>query len=56
MTNHAAADLAVEYERRGHVGVIQINRPEAKNAVNAAVATGVGRAFAERRRPEWAGR
>lgn len=38
---------AVEYERSGHVGVIRINRPAAKNAVNAAVASGVGQALAE---------
>jgi enoyl-CoA hydratase/carnithine racemase len=42
-----APDPAVAYERLGHVGVIRINRPDAKNAVNAAVATGIGRALQE---------
>src|SRR4051794_20286077 len=32
---------AVSYETRGHVGLITINRPEARNAVNAAVAIGI---------------
>jgi enoyl-CoA hydratase len=31
----------VEYETDGHVAVITINRPEARNAVNAEVANGV---------------
>ncbi len=31
----------VNYEKRGNVGVITINRPEARNAVNTAVATGI---------------
>jgi len=42
-----ASSPAVEYERLGYVGVIRINRPDAKNAVNVAVATGVGRALDE---------
>jgi len=31
----------VNYEKRGNIGVITINRPEARNAVNTAVATGI---------------
>ena len=31
----------VTYEKRGNIGVITINRPEARNAVNTAVATGI---------------
>jgi enoyl-CoA hydratase len=31
----------VEYEQRGHVAVLTINRPEARNAVNGEVASGV---------------
>jgi enoyl-CoA hydratase len=31
----------VEFETDGHVGVITINRPEARNAVNSEVATGI---------------
>jgi enoyl-CoA hydratase len=31
----------VEYERRGRVAVLLINRPEARNAVNAEVASGI---------------
>jgi len=34
-------------ERRGNVMIITINRPEARNAVNAAVSTAVGDAMAE---------
>ncbi|HEX9991847.1 MAG TPA: crotonase/enoyl-CoA hydratase family protein [Acidimicrobiales bacterium] len=33
--------MAVEYEVRGRVGVIRLNRPEARNAVNGDVAQGV---------------
>jgi crotonobetainyl-CoA hydratase len=36
---------AALYEQRGNVAVITINRPEARNAVNAAVSTGVGDAL-----------
>ena len=32
---------AVTYEVRGHYAIITINRPEARNAVNAAVANGI---------------
>jgi enoyl-CoA hydratase/carnithine racemase len=31
----------VEYDVRGRIGLIRINRPEARNAVNAAVASGM---------------
>lgn len=31
----------IEYETRGHVAVITINRPEARNAVNGEVANGI---------------
>src|SRR3954464_1071252 len=31
----------VEYEVRGRIGLIRINRPDARNAVNAAVASGM---------------
>jgi crotonobetainyl-CoA hydratase len=43
----AAAGQAVLVERRGNVMVITINRPEARNAVNAAVSIGVGDALQE---------
>jgi crotonobetainyl-CoA hydratase len=39
-------NAAVLVERRGHVMVITINRPEARNAVNEAVCIGVGEALA----------
>ncbi|MFK0113173.1 crotonase/enoyl-CoA hydratase family protein [Streptomyces sp. NPDC091217] len=38
---------AVLVERQGHVMVVTLNRPEARNAVNAAVALGVGAALKE---------
>jgi crotonobetainyl-CoA hydratase len=38
------ADSAL-YERRGHIGVIRLNRPQALNAVNAALSTAVGAAL-----------
>ena len=31
----------IEFEVRGNVAVISINRPEARNAVNGAVASGI---------------
>lgn len=31
----------VTYEKRGNIGIITINRPDARNAVNTAVATGI---------------
>lgn len=44
----AAADApAVLTERRGNVLLITLNRPEARNAVNAAVSIGVGAALHE---------
>ncbi len=33
--------MTVEYEKQGNIGIITINRPEARNAVNRAVATGI---------------
>ena len=65
MTNAAHADPphpapqdqpAVLTERRGHVLVVTLNRPEARNAVNLAVTTGVGDALeeAEHDRGIWA--
>jgi enoyl-CoA hydratase len=33
--------VSVDFERRGRCGVITINRPEARNAVNAEVAAGI---------------
>ncbi|GAB20632.1 putative enoyl-CoA hydratase [Gordonia effusa NBRC 100432] len=45
MTNETS--LAVLVENRGHVAVITINRPEARNAVNSAVADGLGIALEE---------
>jgi enoyl-CoA hydratase len=35
----------VEYEQRGHVAVLTINRPEARNAVNGDVANGIEEAI-----------
>lgn len=35
----------VNYEKRGNIGVITINRPDARNAVNTAVATGIEEAI-----------
>ena len=35
----------VEYEQRGHVAVLTINRPEARNAVNGEVASGIEEAI-----------
>lgn len=40
-----AAGLAALTERRGNVLIITLNRPEARNAVNAAVSTAVGDAL-----------
>jgi crotonobetainyl-CoA hydratase len=42
-----AAAPAVLTERRGHVLIVTINRPEARNAVNAAVHVGIGTALEE---------
>ena len=46
MTEAATAPAALT-ERRGNVLLITINRPEARNAVNAAVSTAVGDALQE---------
>lgn len=35
----------VNYEKRGNIGLITINRPDARNAVNTAVATGIEEAI-----------
>lgn len=35
----------IDFEIRGHIGIITINRPEARNAVNAAVASGIEEAL-----------
>jgi enoyl-CoA hydratase len=35
----------IDFEQRGHVAVLTINRPEAKNAVNGAVASGMEEAL-----------
>ncbi|HKX90752.1 MAG TPA: crotonase/enoyl-CoA hydratase family protein [Sphingopyxis sp.] len=45
MTDTAAP--AVLSERRGHILIVTINRPEARNAVNAAVHVGIGTALEE---------
>ena len=39
--------MVVEFERRGRVGLITLNRPEARNAVNGDVARGVEQALDE---------
>ena len=48
MTEAATAPAALT-ERRGNVLLITINRPEARNAVNAAVSTAVGDGMQEAR-------
>lgn len=35
----------IDYEKQGNVGVITINRPDARNAVNTAVAQGIEKAL-----------
>jgi len=47
MTTGAIVDPVVRLERHGHVALVRIDRPAAKNAVNAAVADGLGSALAE---------
>ena len=37
--------MTVDYEQRGPFAVITINRPEARNAVNGAVASGIEEAI-----------
>lgn len=50
MSNDETNPSAVLVERRGNVLVVTINRPEARNAVNGAVSTGVGDALDEAQR------
>ena len=38
---------AVERERRGHVEILTINRPEARNAINGDVSQGMSAALDE---------
>ena len=38
-------DTTILTERRGHILIVTINRPEARNAVNAAVHVGIGTAL-----------
>jgi len=47
----------IDFEKRGNIGVITINRPEARNAVNTAVATGIEAAIDELEADDevWAG-
>ncbi|MDT7702352.1 MAG: hypothetical protein QOJ30_4677 [Pseudonocardiales bacterium] len=42
----AAEEPAARYERRGHVGLLTLNRPRAMNAVNAALSRAAGDALA----------
>src|SRR3546814_2315198 len=44
----AMTDTTILTERRGHVLIVTINRPDARNAVNAAVHIGIGTDLAER--------
>ena len=37
--------MIIEYETRGHIALITLNRPEARNAVNHEVATGIEKAL-----------
>ena len=37
--------MVVEFEAKGRVAIITLNRPEARNAVNAAVASGLEKAL-----------
>ena len=46
-TGQVSDECPVLVERRGHVMVITINRPGARNAVNEAVCLGVGDALEE---------
>src|SRR3546814_9095741 len=43
----AMTDTTILTERRGHVLIVTINRPDARNAVNAAVHIGIGTALEE---------
>lgn len=40
-------DTFVEFEKREHIGIIKLNRPEARNAINGAVAKGIEAALDE---------
>ena len=46
--------MTIDYEKQGNVGIITINRPDARNAVNSEVANGIEAAlelaYAERPR------
>ena len=33
--------MTIDYEKQGHIGIITINRPDARNAVNSDVANGI---------------
>ena len=37
--------MTIDYEKQGNVGIITINRPDARNAVNSDVATGIEEAI-----------
>ena len=37
--------MSVEYEVRGHMAIITLNRPEARNAINGIMATGIEHAL-----------
>ncbi|MET0728606.1 MAG: crotonase/enoyl-CoA hydratase family protein [Acidimicrobiales bacterium] len=37
--------MVVDFEQRAHLAIVEINRPEARNAVNPAVATGIEEAI-----------
>ncbi len=37
--------MSIDYEKQGNVGIITINRPDARNAVNSDVATGIEEAI-----------
>ncbi|MEU6008359.1 crotonase/enoyl-CoA hydratase family protein [Streptomyces sp. NPDC047453] len=46
-TSQETTAAAATLERRGHVGIITLNRPQAMNAVNAALSAAVGAALEE---------
>lgn len=43
VVSRSTQEAAVLYERREHIAIITLNRPEAMNAVNSALATALGR-------------
>ena len=49
--------MVIEYENRGRIALITINRPEARNAVNHEVAEGIEEALDQFERDEnlWTG-